>query len=1044
MPGRRHQDPSPGSRFGVDWHCLRNWLSLASPRSAGAEVAASPGRPPEALLSCNATDTKCRFGSLQQRLGIQVPERTESARPSAAASPVRVRFDRFELDEANARLLRDGAPVSVAPTPFGVLCALARQPGALLTTNALLDQVWGHQFVTDSVLRTAISELRTALDDDARKPRFIETVSRRGYRFIATTSAIVAAAPSARNRVESNSLQPPSFIGRAHALSRLHDNWHLACAGSCRIVWVAGDPGIGKTTLVEHFIASLGDVVCARGQCVDQYGSGEPYLPVLEALSQLCRNDGTLVQLLREVAPTWLLQLPWFTTAEERDALRRDLTGVSPDRMLREMGELLARSGERRPLLLVTEDLHWSDRATIQLIDYLARRRGSTPLMWLATFRLAEVVALDHPLNRLRRELRLHALCEEIVLDPFSEREVAAYLTARAPPLARDEPFVRALHERTDGLPLFVDSVMTDVIAHGADAGDGAAAPDVLAKIAVPENLAAIIDHYIASLTDDQRLVLSAAAVCGVEFRVHTVASALERDAVWVAGTCDALAREGLWLAPPPAAQGNDGAEPPCLFRHALFRQVLYERTNPSLRAQLHRKVAASLEGERARRVPVTAAELAMHFEQGREPLAALRYYTEAAEAALAHFSPEECMSITESALSLLEQAPAGQQRNALELAIETLRGLAATRVLGAGDEAKSALRRAYSLLEQAPQHPMRGRLLHGFGFMLTLRAEYAEALEVADRAEGLGSTAEDRALSSTACTVHGQVDQLQGRPRAAVEWLERGLALSDRLDVAPGEFLIDPQVALLALLAIPLLHLGRVEHGHACLQRASARAADLQWPMARLAAIWYSALFEVRLGNAERVAALADEMHALVNQFALAHGRTAWRWFRGWADARRGSSREAYRHIREAYEDNARLGMLAGASEVLGYATEALLLAGDLDGAQKQLDEALQFAARTGERVYLPQLCLIEAAIARARGEAAAADAATRRAVTEARAQEAPWLELMALTDLGVHDGATAQDLHALAVLVDALPEARATTAVRNARALLKKATST
>ena len=104
-----------------------------------------------------------------------------------ALNPVRVRFDAFELDEPNALLLRNGKAVTLAPKPFGVLCALARRPGSLLTTNALLDDVWGHQFVTDSVLRTAISELRTALDDDARKPRYIETVSRRGYRFIAAT-----------------------------------------------------------------------------------------------------------------------------------------------------------------------------------------------------------------------------------------------------------------------------------------------------------------------------------------------------------------------------------------------------------------------------------------------------------------------------------------------------------------------------------------------------------------------------------------------------------------------------------------------------------------------------------------------------------------------------------------------------------------------------------------------------------------------------------------------------------------------------------------
>ena len=127
-------------------------------------------------------------------------KRTDHARSSASSNPVRVRFDQFELDEANARLLRDGTAVALAPTPFAVLCALVRQPGSLLTTNALLDEVWGHQFVTDSVLRTAISELRTALDDDARKPRFIETVSRRGYRFIAAPSAIPAA-PSVQPHV---------------------------------------------------------------------------------------------------------------------------------------------------------------------------------------------------------------------------------------------------------------------------------------------------------------------------------------------------------------------------------------------------------------------------------------------------------------------------------------------------------------------------------------------------------------------------------------------------------------------------------------------------------------------------------------------------------------------------------------------------------------------------------------------------------------------------------------------------------------------------
>jgi ATP/maltotriose-dependent transcriptional regulator MalT len=284
-------------------------------------------------------------------------------------------------------------------------------------------------------------------------------------------------------------------------------------------------------------------------------------------------------------------------------------------------------------------------------------------------------------------------------------------------------------------------------------------------------------------------------------------------------------------------------------------------------------------------------------------------------------------------------------------------------------------------------------------------------------------------------------VDQLQGRWHAARQWTERGLALVEPVDFAPGEiFVFDPQVMLLGLLAIPLLHFGLVEQARERLQRAHTRARQLRQPMAQMAAIWYDALFEVRLGNPQRVAALADEMKVLADKFALAHGLYGSRWFRGWADSNMGQPFEGYRSIREAYEENARLGMLVGGSETRAYAAEALLLAGDWDAAYDQLEEALQFANVHRERVYLPQLFLMQAAIARARGESAAAYASARQALAEARAQEAPWLELIALMDLCESDGAQAEDRQALAALIDRLPEASDTTAVTRARALLGK----
>ena len=126
--------------------------------------------------------------------------RTAPVRPAVGSTAVQARFGRFELDEAKGRLLRDGKVVALAPTPFAVLCALARQPGSLITKHALLDDIWGHQFVSESVLKTVIRKLRTVLDDDARQPRFIETVSRRGYRFIATEIPLPTAS-SARSTI---------------------------------------------------------------------------------------------------------------------------------------------------------------------------------------------------------------------------------------------------------------------------------------------------------------------------------------------------------------------------------------------------------------------------------------------------------------------------------------------------------------------------------------------------------------------------------------------------------------------------------------------------------------------------------------------------------------------------------------------------------------------------------------------------------------------------------------------------------------------------
>ena len=286
-----------------------------------------------------------------------------------------------------------------------------------------------------------------------------------------------------------------------------------------------------------------------------------------------------------------------------------------------------------------------------------------------------------------------------------------------------------------------------------------------------------------------------------------------------------------------------------------------------------------------------------------------------------------------------------------------------------------------------------------------------------------------------------------RGLPNVARETLERALPAMESVDTASEQnfigFIADPQVTVLAMLSLALANLGSVMEARQRLQQAYTRARHLAQPMALMVTIWYDALCEIRFGDTERVRALADEMHSLVEEFALAQGKTACVWFRGWADVRRGKTLEGFRQIRAAYEKNTALGMIAGSSETLGYAAEALVLLGDLNGAEEQLRQALDIVNTYGERIYLPQLFLTEGAIARARGQRSDADAAIRRAIDEARAQGALWLELLALTELCDHATATVDECRALGALVELLCEARDTTALARAGAVVARGLS-
>jgi len=204
---------------------------------------------------------------------------------------------------------------------------------------------------------------------------------------------------------------------------------------------------------------------------------------------------------------------------------------------------------------------------------------------------------------------------------------------------------------------------------------------------------------------------------------------------------------------------------------------------------------------------------------------------------------------------------------------------------------------------------------------------------------------------------------------------------------------------------------------------------------------LWLDALFHVLMGDPERVAEACARLREMIEKYALPQSRAAELWFHGWAEAHLGDPRAGHRLIREGYDRAAHLGIRGWAGETLGYAAEALARAGDWTAARRELDEAMQCAEVIGEGKYRTQLLLLNGRIADGLGQPQRARESMQQAVAEARAREAPWLELIALSALCEREGATTHDLAALRHVVEQLTEGLDTAPVARARALLEAA---